>query len=71
MHGCQGPCMVAGGQCMVVGVCVVAGGGAFVVARECMVAGWCSWSGGMHGRGACCGGHVWLWEECMVAGGLV
>ena len=41
------------------GTCMVAGG--------CMVAwGWCAWlQGGMHG----CGGHVWLQEACMVAGG--
>ena len=54
----------------------VHGGGVRGSEGVCVVAGGCAWlRGGVHGcQGACMvaggGGHAWLWGVCMVAGGV-
>ena len=63
MHGCRG-CVVAWGVCVVVGVCVVAGGmhgyrGCMVAGGMCMVVGGC----GCWGVCVVARGHAWLQGE--------
>ena len=74
MHGCWGE-----GVCVVAGGCAWLPGGMCGCGGVCMVWGVCMVAGGVHGcQGACMvaggcawlpGGHAWLWGACVVAGG--